>query len=51
MADELGWSEADKQREIDTYLARVSAERDSQTKPDDDSAETARLEAPDIAAR
>jgi glycerol-3-phosphate dehydrogenase len=51
MADELGWSEADKQREVDRYIARVSAERDSQTKPDDDSAEAARLEAPDIAAR
>jgi glycerol-3-phosphate dehydrogenase len=51
MAGELGWGEADKQREIDRYLARVSAERDSQTKPDDDSAEAARLEAPDIAAQ
>ena len=28
---------------------RVAAERDSQTKPDDETAETARLEAPDIA--
>jgi hypothetical protein len=28
----------------------VAAERDSQTKPDDDAAEAARLEAPDIAA-
>lgn len=51
MADQLSWSDADKQREIDAYLARVSAERGSQTKPDDDSAETARLEAPDIGVR
>jgi len=39
-----------KQREIDHYLARVAAERDSQTKPDDDTAEAARLGAPEITA-
>jgi glycerol-3-phosphate dehydrogenase len=50
MADVLGWSEEDKQAEIDRYLARVAAERESQTQPDDSSAEAARLEAPDIAA-
>ena len=46
MAALLGWSDEDKQRELDRYLARVTAERASQTKPDDDSAEAARLEAP-----
>jgi glycerol-3-phosphate dehydrogenase len=46
MADLLGWSDEDKKREIERYLARVTAERESQTKPDDDSAEAARLEAP-----
>jgi glycerol-3-phosphate dehydrogenase len=50
MADLLGWSDEDKRREVDGYLARVTAERESQTQPDDSSAEAARLEAPDIAA-
>jgi glycerol-3-phosphate dehydrogenase len=50
MADVLGWDAEQKKREIDFYLARVAAERDSQTKPDDSTAEAARLEAPDIAA-
>jgi glycerol-3-phosphate dehydrogenase len=46
MASLLGWTDEVKKREIDRYLARVAAERESQTKPDDDSAEAARLEAP-----
>ena len=46
MADLLGWTDEEKKREIEHYLARVAAERESQTKPDDDSAEAARLEAP-----
>jgi glycerol-3-phosphate dehydrogenase len=46
MADLLGWTDEHKKREIDRYLARVAAERESQTKPDDDSAEAARLTAP-----
>jgi glycerol-3-phosphate dehydrogenase len=46
MADLLGWTDEVKKREVDRYLARVAAERESQTKPDDDSAEAARLEAP-----
>jgi glycerol-3-phosphate dehydrogenase len=50
IADLLSWDDEQKQREIDHYLARVRAERDSQTKPDDDTAEAARLGAPDIAA-
>jgi glycerol-3-phosphate dehydrogenase len=50
MADVLGWDEATKKREVEYYLGRVAAERDSQTKPDDDTAEAARLGAPDIAA-
>jgi glycerol-3-phosphate dehydrogenase len=49
MKDVLGWDDAQQQREIDFYLGRVAAERDSQTKPDDDTAEAARLGAPDIA--
>ncbi len=50
MAEVLGWDDDQKQRELDHYQARVKAERDSQTKPDDNTAEAARLGAPDIAA-
>jgi glycerol-3-phosphate dehydrogenase len=50
MTDVLGWDAAQRNREVELYLIRVAAERDSQTKPDDETAETARLEAPDIAA-
>jgi glycerol-3-phosphate dehydrogenase len=48
MAGPLGWDADQAQREVDHYLARVQAERDSQTKPDDDTAEAARLGAPEI---
>jgi glycerol-3-phosphate dehydrogenase len=50
MSDVLGWDAEQQQREIDHYRAQIAAERDSQTKPDDDTAEAARLGAPDIAA-
>ncbi len=50
MAGPLGWDEKQTKREVEHYLARVRAERESQTKPDDDTAEAARLGAPDIAA-
>jgi len=46
MADLLGWTVEDTKQEVDRYLTRVAAERESQTKPDDDSAEAARLESP-----
>ncbi len=48
MARELGWDAAREKREIDTYLARVVAERESQLQPDDESADRVRLEAPEI---
>jgi glycerol-3-phosphate dehydrogenase len=48
LAGPLGWDSDQTQREVDHYLARVQAERDSQTKPDDDTAEAARLGAPEI---
>ncbi len=48
MKGPLGWDDDQAQREVDHYLARVRAERDSQTKPDDDTAEAARLGAPEI---
>ncbi|MGI8448185.1 MAG: glycerol-3-phosphate dehydrogenase C-terminal domain-containing protein [Streptosporangiaceae bacterium] len=48
MAEPLHWDDEHKQREIEYYLARVKAERDSQTKPDNQTAEAARLGVPDI---
>ena len=44
----LGWSEAQTRREVEHYLARVEAERLSQEQPDDHTADTARLGAPEI---
>jgi glycerol-3-phosphate dehydrogenase len=49
MAGPLGWDDEQQQREVGYYLARIRAERDSQTKPDDQTAEAARLGVPDIA--
>lgn len=48
MAGELGWDESRTRREVEHYLRRVTAERDSQRQPDDASADRIRLEAPDI---
>jgi glycerol-3-phosphate dehydrogenase len=51
MAGVLGWSDAQVQDEVAAYQARVDAERRSQTEPDDDSADKARLEAPEVRGR
>jgi glycerol-3-phosphate dehydrogenase len=48
MAGVLGWDSAREEREVQTYLKRVAAERASQQQPDDESADRVRLEAPDI---
>ena len=50
MAEALGWDDARIDREVNHYLKRVAAERASQQQPDDESADRARLEAPDIIA-
>ncbi|TFD81007.1 glycerol-3-phosphate dehydrogenase/oxidase [Cryobacterium fucosi] len=50
MAEVLGWDTDREEREVAYYLKRVAAERASQLEPDDESADRARLEAPDIAA-
>jgi glycerol-3-phosphate dehydrogenase len=50
MAGELGWDAARIAREVDTYLKRVAAERESQEQPDDLSADRVRLKAPEIVA-
>ena len=48
MGAELGWSPDTIEREVWHYHARVEAERESQTRPDDQTADAARLGAPDI---
>ncbi|GGM01878.1 glycerol-3-phosphate dehydrogenase/oxidase [Nakamurella endophytica] len=48
MAGVLGWSDAERADELAAYVARVEAERRSQTEPDDLSADEVRLQAPEI---
>ena len=48
MAPVLGWSDEQKRKEIEHYLARVEAERASQQQPDDETADSARMGAPEI---
>jgi glycerol-3-phosphate dehydrogenase len=44
----LGWGEEATAREIDHYRARVEAELESQDQPDDNTADAARMGAPDV---
>jgi glycerol-3-phosphate dehydrogenase len=46
----LGWTQADIDREVSTYTARVEAEIRSQTQPDDASADSLRVAAPEARA-
>lgn len=48
VAEPLGWDRATIDREVEHYLARVAAERDSQEQPDDQTADAARMGAPDV---
>jgi glycerol-3-phosphate dehydrogenase len=48
MAVVLGWSHEQRDKEVEHYLARVEAERLSQEQPDDETADSARLGAPEI---
>lgn len=48
MAEVLGWNQAAVAREIEHYEARVRAELDSQSQPDDHTADAARMGAPDV---
>jgi glycerol-3-phosphate dehydrogenase len=50
MGDVLGWDAVRRDREVEHYLARVEAERESQRMPDDLTADAARLGAPDVRA-
>ncbi|WP_222719353.1 glycerol-3-phosphate dehydrogenase/oxidase [Actinokineospora xionganensis] len=47
MGETLGWSPDDVTREVEVYLSRVEAERDSQTQPDDQAADATRSAAPE----
>ena len=48
MAGVLGWTDAQRDNEVNHYLKRVEAERESQTMPDDETADAARMGAEDI---
>jgi glycerol-3-phosphate dehydrogenase len=48
MAPLLGWDAAHEALEVEHYLARVAAERQAQEQPDDETADAARLGAPDV---
>ncbi len=48
MATVLGWDQAQIDKEVAYYEKRVEAERESQRQPDDQTADAARLGAPDI---
>jgi glycerol-3-phosphate dehydrogenase len=48
MAPVLGWSESQIEREVEHYRKRVEAERESQRMPDDETADSARMGAPEV---
>jgi glycerol-3-phosphate dehydrogenase len=48
MAGPLDWDQETIDREVEHYLARVAAERDSQLEPDDATADASRMGAPDV---
>ncbi|BBG00502.1 MULTISPECIES: glycerol-3-phosphate dehydrogenase/oxidase [Pseudonocardia] len=48
VAPVLGWNDEQVAREVDHYVKRVEAERESQRMPDDETADAARLGAPDV---
>ncbi|MFD3455763.1 glycerol-3-phosphate dehydrogenase/oxidase [Streptomyces sp. NPDC058691] len=48
MAPVLGWDKEQVEKEVEHYQKRVEAERESQRQPDDQTADAARLGAPDI---
>jgi glycerol-3-phosphate dehydrogenase len=48
MAGVLGWTAEQTDREVENYRLRVEAERASQEQPDDETADAARLGAPEV---
>jgi glycerol-3-phosphate dehydrogenase len=51
MGEVLGWSAETAAHEVEVYSARVAAERDSQTQPNDEAADARRSSAPEARAR
>jgi glycerol-3-phosphate dehydrogenase len=50
VGDLLGWDDATRGREVDTYVDRVAAERESQARFDDEAADAVRTAAPEVRA-
>ena len=50
MAKELGWSEEQRDAELEAYIKRIDAELKANAAPTDEEAQQARLEAPDVVA-
>ncbi|WP_394328250.1 glycerol-3-phosphate dehydrogenase/oxidase [Couchioplanes caeruleus] len=48
MGDVLDWTKEQREREVENYRLRVEAELASQEQPDDETADAARLGAPDV---
>ncbi|MGJ9421766.1 glycerol-3-phosphate dehydrogenase/oxidase [Aeromicrobium sp. CF3.5] len=48
MGGVLGWTDEQRANEVTHYLSRVEAERESQTMPDDETADAARMGAGDV---
>ena len=48
VAPVLGWSDEQVEREVEHYRKRVEAERESQKMPDDETADSARMGAPEV---
>ena len=48
IGDVLGWDSATRTREVEQYIARVEAERASQSRLDDDAADAVRTAAPEV---
>jgi glycerol-3-phosphate dehydrogenase len=48
MAEALGWTASQVRREVDYYLKRVEAERESQEQPDDHTADAVRMGAEEV---
>jgi len=48
VAPVLGWSDEQVLREVEHYRKRVDAERESQKMPDDETADSARMGAPEV---
>ncbi|HKE67738.1 MAG TPA: glycerol-3-phosphate dehydrogenase/oxidase [Nocardioidaceae bacterium] len=48
IGEALGWSDGQSAREVEHYRMRIKAERESQQMPDDETADAARMGAPDV---